>query len=150
MEETKLTPSQPEKTTFEKLADDLDAAKEQSETDGILRKHLTIGFTECADALASFLLERGEECLEDMINLAPYGDYDKLTEDKGVMLKFLQEEAIKPENWVIQLVEVKKKGDQLIELLFFNKSVDDGDILKGFVFVGASGKIRHAFVQAHS
>lgn len=149
MEET-FAPSQPEKTTFEKLAEDLDAAKENSETDGILRKHLTIGFAECSEALAKFILERGEECLEDMINLAPYGDYNALTEDKEVMLKFLQEEAIKPENWVIQMVEVKKKGDQLIELLFFNKSVDDGDILKGFVFVGASGKIRHAFVQAHS
>lgn len=149
MEET-LAPSQPEKTVFEKLAEDIDAAKKTEEIDDILRKHLTVGFAECGEALAKFLLERGEECLEDMINLAPYGDYDKLTEDKEIILKFLQEEAVKPENWVIQMVEVKKKGDQLIELLFFNKAVDDGDILKGFVFVGASGKIRHAFVQAHS
>lgn len=149
MEETPAT-SQPEKTTFEKIAADIDAAKKTEEIDDILRKHLTIGFSECAEALGQFLLERGEECLEDMINLAPYGDYSKLTEDKEVMLRFLKEEAVKPENWEIQLVEVKKKGDQLIEILFFNKAVDDGDILKGFVFVGASGKIRHAFVQAHS
>ena len=149
MEDT-LEQVPPEKTVFQKLSADLDAAKKDEEIDGVLRKHLAIGFSECAEALAKFLLERGEECLEDMINLAPYGDYNALTEDKEVMLKFLQEEAIKPENWVIQMVEVKKKGDQLIELLFFNKSVDDGDILKGFVFVGASGKIRHAFVQAHS
>lgn len=149
MEETPAT-SQPEKTTFEKLAEDIDASKKFEELDAILRKHLTIGFAECAEALGKFLLERGEECLEDMINLAPYGNYDQLTEDKEVMLKFLQEEAIKPENWIIQMVEVKKKGDQLIEILFFNKAVDDGDILKGFIFVGVSGKIRHAFVQAHS
>lgn len=149
MEETPAT-SQPEKTTFEKLVEDIDASKKTEDIDDILRKHLTIGFAECAEALSKFLLERGEECLEDMFNLAPYGDYAQLTEDKEVMLKFLQEEAIKPENWIIQLVEIKKKGDQLIEILFFNKAVDDGDILKGFVFVGASGKIRHAFAQVHS
>lgn len=128
----------------------LKETKTPEEMDKVLREHLGIGFAECAQALSASLAERAEELMEDIINLAPYGDYDKITEDPEVILKFLKEEAVKPENWEIQFVEVKKESDQLMEMVFFNKSVDDGDILKGFVFVGISGKIRHAFTQVHS
>ena len=115
--------------------------------DKLIREHLGIGFSECAQALSDSLTERAEELAEETINLAPYGDYDKITEDKEVIAKFFKEEAVKVENWEIQFVEIRKATDQLMEMVFFNKAVDDGDILKGFVFVGISGKIRHAFVQ---
>jgi len=101
-------------------------------------------------ALSDSLLERIEELAEELMNIAPYGDYSKLMEEKDGITKFLQDEASKPENWKIQFIEAKKEKDQLIEFVFFNKSVDDGDILKGFVFVGLSGKIRHAFAQVNS
>lgn len=118
--------------------------------DKVLREHCSIGLVECAQALSESLLERTEELMPDMVNLAPYGNYEKLTEDPVVMLQFLKEEASKPENWEFQFISAKKEGNQIMELIFYNKAVDDGDLLKGFVFMGVSGKIRHAFTQVHS
>jgi len=118
--------------------------------DKLLQEHLHISLAECTQALSNSLAERAEELLPDLFNLAPYGDYEKFTEDEVIILQFLKEEAVKPENWELQFMEVKKKDDQLLEMIFFNKAVDDGDILKGFVFLGLSGVIRHAFTQVHS
>jgi len=124
--------------------------KTPEEIDKVLQEKLGIGLSEMARALSDSLLERIEELAEELMNIAPYGDYSKLMEEKDGITKFLQDEASKPENWKIQFIEAKKEKDQLIEFVFFNKSVDDGDILKGFVFVGLSGKIRHAFAQVNS
>lgn len=121
-------------------------AKTVEDLDKVFQEHLGIGFAECTAALSESLQERADELLDDIINIAPYGDYDKVTEDKEVILKFLREESVKSENWSIEFIDTPKEG-QLLELVFFNKSVDDGDVLKGFVFLGLSGKIRHAFVQ---
>ncbi len=126
-----------------------DNLKELEEIDGVLRDKLGIGFAECTQALCDSLLERAEEVVEDLPSMAPHGDYSKLMEDPESITKFLREEAAKPENWKFEMLEVRKAKDQLMELIFVNKTVDDGDILKGFVFVGLSGKIRHAFVQVH-
>ena len=136
---------------IEKFTDiPFDDSKNIEDVDQLLRDKLGIGFSECHEALCSSLKERTAELVEDVMSIAPNGDYGKLLEDKGEMIKFLQEEAAKPENWKIQFVEVKKEKDKLMELVFFNTAVDDGDSLKGFVFVGLSGKIRHAFVQMNT
>lgn len=123
--------------------------KELEEIDGVLRENLGIGFAECTKALCDSLLERAEEVVEDLPSVAPHGDYSKLLEEPESIAKFLREEAAKPENWKFEMLEVRKAKDQLMELIFVSTAVDDGDILKGFVFVGLSGKIRHAFVQVH-
>lgn len=136
---------------IDKLTDlPLDDVKEPEAIDKVLREHLGMGFSECAEALSKSLLQRTNELVGEMINLAPYGDYDKLTDNPETMLNFLKEEASKQENWQIEFLEVKKPQEHLMELVFFNKAVDDGDILKGFVFVGLSGIIRHAFVQINN
>jgi hypothetical protein len=126
-----------------------DDAKNAEDMDKILRDNLGIGCMECAQVLSEDLLTKLEDCLEELPNMAPYGDYDKLTEDPQVILKFLKEEASKPENWKLQYVDREEKSN-LLKLIFFNMAVDDGDILKGFVFIGLSGKIRHAFTQVQS
>jgi hypothetical protein len=118
------------------------------EIDSILREKLGIGLSECSLALSESLRQRAEELIEDLPSVAPYGDYDKLTEDPAVIAQFLKDEAAKVENWSIDFIQVRK-DNQLMEMVFVNKAVDDGDILRGFVFVGLSGKIRHAFVQSH-
>lgn len=125
-------------------------AKKSEEIDKLLQEHLNISLKDCAEALSNSLQKRAEEMASELTSLAPYGDYGKLTEDSEVITKFLREEATKLENWVIEFLEVKKDTDQLMELVFHNKAVDDGDILKGFVFVGLSGKIRHAFPQVNA
>jgi hypothetical protein len=124
--------------------------KEPEDFDKILREKLGIGFTECSQALCESLQDRAQEVAEDLPSMAPYGDYGKLSEDPEVITKFLRDEASKPENWKIEFIEVRKANDQLMELIFVNKAVDDGDVLKGFVFIGLSGKIRHAFAQVHA
>lgn len=115
-----------------------------------LQEKLGIGLKEMSYALCDSLRQRAEEVAEDCFSVAPYGDYSKIIEDTEGVTKFFREEASKPEHWKLDYVEVRKTGDQLIEFVFTNSSVDDGDILKGFVFVGLSGNIRHAFCQAHT
>ena len=134
---------------FEKVLNS-EENKGNEAVDKLLQEHLHISLAECAQALSNSLAERAEEVLEDMVNIAPYGDYSQLTDDPQLMLKFLKEESVKPENWELQFMDVKKKDDKILEMVFFNKSVDDGYILKGFIFLGLSGKIRHSFCQAHS
>jgi len=121
--------------------------KDTEDIDKVLQEKIGLSLADCAQALSTSLTSRASEVVVDMINLAPYGKYDQLTEDKEVMAKFLIEEASKPEHWKLQYLNYKKDG-KLMEMVFFNSSVDDGDILKGFVFVGVSGKIRHSFCQA--
>ena len=119
-------------------------AKEPEDIDKILREKIGIGLLECSQALSDALANRADELAPDLPNVAPYGKYDKLIEDQESILQFIKEEAIKPENWTVSFVDAK---ESLMQLTFLNKSVDDGDTLKGHVFVGKSGKIRHAFAQ---
>ena len=122
-------------------------AKGEEEIDKLLQEKLGISLAECATALCDSLRERAEEVAEEMTSLAPNGDYEKLMEEPEAIIKFLREEATKPECWALEFLETKKEKSQLMELVFANKAVDDGDSLKGFVFIGLSGKIRHAFTQ---
>jgi hypothetical protein len=134
--------------TFKDLVGD--DAKTPEDIDKRLQEKLGIGLGAMSEALCVYLKEKAEEVAEDCFSIAPYGDYSKMVEDKVEMAKFLREEAAKPEHWKLDFLEVKKKDDKLIEFVFVNSSVDDGDILKGFVFVGFSGIIRHAFAQVHT
>lgn len=128
-----------------------DSDKEQKleDLDKLLQEHLHVSLAQCTEALASSLQERAEEFVEELVTVAPYGDYGKLLEESDAILKFLQEEAYKPENWALELLGARSEKDQLIELIFRNKAVDDGEMLKGYVLVGLSGTIRHAFPQVH-
>lgn len=125
-------------------------AKEPEDIDKILREHTGTGLSECASALTASLLERVDEMLEELPYVSPHGDYSKMMEDKDLIRDFLLTEAAKDENWTVQFLEIRKTQDTLMELVFFNKAVDDGDTLKGFVFLGFSGKIRHCFPQVNS
>jgi hypothetical protein len=125
-------------------------AKETEDFDRILREYTGTGLSECATALTASLLERVDELLEELPYVSPHGDYGKMMEDKDLIREFILTEAAKDENWTFQFLEVRKAKDTLVELVFFNKAIDDGDILKGFVFLGFSGAIRHCFPQVNS
>lgn len=125
----------------------LDEAKKPEDIDKVLQEHLNVSLAQCAEALSVSLQDRAEEFVEELVTVAPHGDYGKLIEGSEAILKFLKEEAYKPENWVLELLGVRSEKDQLVELIFLNKAVDDGDMLKGYVFIGLSGTIRHAFPQ---
>lgn len=136
--------------SFKEILVSMQEIKEVEKIDQTLREKIGIGFSECTQALSDSLIKRMEEVVNDLPSLAPLGNYEGLIEDKEVMAKFLLEEAAKPEHWKFEIMSIRKEGDQLLELMFLNDAVDDGDILKGFVFLGISGKIRHAFAQVHS
>jgi hypothetical protein len=124
--------------------------KSPEDIDKLLQEHLHISLQDCYESLSESLKNRAEELLPEMFNLAPYGDYNAMMEEPQDMLQFLIEEAAQPKNWVVQFLDVRKQDDQLLELMAYNTAVDDGDILKGFVFIGLSGTIRHAFAQIHN
>jgi hypothetical protein len=136
--------------SFKEILVSMKEIKEEEKIDQILREKIGIGFSECAQALSDSLIKRMDEVVNDLPSLAPNGDYSILIEDKALMAKFLQEEAVKPEHWKFEIMSIRKDTDQLLEIMFLNDAVDDGDLLKGFVFLGISGKIRHAFAQVHT
>lgn len=124
-----------------------DDAKKPEDVDKLLQEHLGISVQQCTEALATSLQERGDEYVEELISVAPHGNYEKLIEDPAAIAKFLKEEAYKSEHWKLELLGVRSEKDQLVELIFLNTAIDDGDTLKGYVFVGLSGNIRHVFPQ---
>jgi len=142
-------PKEPESTRITDFSQlKFDSNDDSAKMDTKIRAALGLGFSECAEALSVALSTKAHEVAQDMINCAPYGKYDQLLEDKEKIAEFFKTEAYKPENWKAQFVEIKK-DKPMMEIVFFNQAVDQGDILQGFVFVGVSGKIRHAFAQVH-
>ena len=127
-----------------------EGCKTEADADARLQEKLGLTLKECQEALSNSLLIRAEEVVPDLPSCAPYGNWDKLMEDPADIQKFLEEEAFKPENWEIIFFYARKEQDKLAEFVFYNKAVDSGDVLKGYVYVGLSGKIRHAFCQAMS
>ena len=74
------------------------------------------------------------------------GNYEKLIEDNEGMAEFLKTEGHKPEHWELHYISCGE-NDALIQFMFMNKAIDQGDTFKGLVYVSKSGKIRHAFAQ---
>lgn len=100
--------------------------------------------------LSAWVQNKAEELTLDFTNIAPYAEYDKMLEDNDSMADFLKAEATKPENWLLrELQVVKHAGQNMLEFIFGNKAVDDGDSLEGYAFVSMTGKIRHTFAQCN-
>jgi hypothetical protein len=113
--------------------------------DKLFQEKLGISFQTMTEALSTYVQANAEELSEQFINVAPYGDYSKLLEDKSSISLFFREEAHKPENWQADFVGTSKNS--LIEIGFKNTAVDDGTNMEGFVFVSFGGIIRYAFAQ---
>jgi dsDNA-binding SOS-regulon protein len=132
---------------IEKIQDlDLKTGDTDDQVDAKIKEKLGIGLTEMKEALSSAVRDKAEEISLDLMNIAPYGDYDKLIEDNEKMAEFLKQEAHKPENWELFSVQLRET-DSLIQFKFMNSAVDQGDTFEGLVYVSQNGKIRHAFAQ---
>lgn len=121
------------------------AGLEQWET--ILQGKLGMKISDLQQAICEWLKKNSEEVSLDMTNIAPEGDYGRLIEDNDGMAQFLQTEASKPEHW--SLLDVRLNNN-MMQFGFSCKVVDDGESLRGFVYVSSGGKIRHAFAQNRS
>lgn len=111
-----------------------------------LQEKLGLKILDLQNAICDWIKNNAEEISQDFVNIAPLGDYGNLLEDNDSLALFLREESAKPEHW--ELMGVKSTDNQnMIQFIFDCSAVDDGNTFKGFVFVGKSGKIRHAFAQ---
>ena len=95
--------------------------------------------------LSEVLLARADEISKEYTNVICYGAYDKIMEDEESIANFLKQEAIKTENWKLHSLSISCEK-AWIEMLFFNKAIDEGHTMKGIVFIDYSGKILHSFV----
>ncbi len=115
--------------------------------DQILQEKLGVSLETLKQALAAYVQDKAEELALQLPNIVPYGDYEKLLENNDDMSKFLREEASKVENWDLKWIQPSESKVKLLEFAFNCKAVDEGEALKGFVFLGLTGIIKHAFVQ---
>lgn len=117
------------------------------DVDNMIKEKIGFSFSEMKQMISSYVNEKAEELSLDMINIIPYGQYDKIIEDNDNMAKFLKEEASKVENWEIYSFMENSSNKNLIQFIFNNKSIDDGDTLRGHVFISKSGVVRHVFAE---
>lgn len=115
--------------------------------DSILKEKLGLGLENLKTSLHESVKNRAEELALDLPNIAPYNDYGNMLEDNDSMATFLRDEASKIENWMVYSIQDDQKNKTLIKFVFYNKAVDDGQVLQGLVFVSKAGVIRHAFAQ---
>jgi dsDNA-binding SOS-regulon protein len=115
--------------------------------DAKVKEKLNIFINDLKESLSNYLKYNSEKVCQEVANIAPNGDYSKLLETPEQMSSFLQQEASKPENWELHSILDCETNTSLIQFVFYNLSIDDGDVCRGNVFVSKSGKIRHAFAQ---
>lgn len=106
---------------------------------------LEIKIDSLKENLNSYLKKNAEELAIQLPNIAPHGDYVKLLEDNDSMTQFLRDNASNDEHW--KLKAIAAADFDLIQFLFANKAIDDGESVMGYVYVSKSGKVRHSFVS---
>lgn len=128
--------------------DKLDPEKDLVEQiTALLQEKLGVSVEQMTTALSEWMVAHAEEMTLDIPNIAPHGQYDKILENNDDMANFLKTEAHKPENWKMFSLGRTKDKPPMLEVIFINTAVDDGETMHGYVFLGLSGKIRHAFAQ---
>ncbi len=133
------------------IKDIADLNFESSDTEEIvsskIKEKLNIDIPAMKDCLSNFVIDNSDQLSNDFVNIIPYGDYSKFLEDADKISKFLKDEASKIENWKLIYITPSDINQDLIEFVFNNKSIDDGDIFQGHIFLNKSGKIKHAFTK---
>ncbi len=112
-----------------------------------IQEKLGLKILDLQNAICSYIKNHVDDVAIDFPNIAPKGDYGNLLEDNESMCLFLKEECSKAECWLLMGARTSTERSNLIQFLFDCSAVDDGESLKGFVYVSKDGKIRHAFAQ---
>lgn len=135
----------------EKILDDLGFVEGagSDKWDSILQEKFGLKIIDLQNSLCQWINKNAEELSQEFINIAPHGDYSKLLEEYKDIIEFFKTTTSQPEVWEITGVR-QNDNPNMIQFLFDCSVVDDGDTLKGFVFVSKSGKIRHTFAQNHT
>ena len=119
----------------------------QEDIERKVQEKLGVSFQEMIAKLAEYIKSNVDDIVNNIINIAPHGNYELLIEDedKEGMKKFLLSDVVKPEYWELERFKVSDSND--IKFIFSSNAVDDGETFKGFVLVSFAGKILHAFCQ---
>lgn len=115
-----------------------------------LEEKLGIKITDLREALEKYTQEHAGELGKDFITLAPYGDYGKLLEEENEIASFINEEAALAKNWALAYLEqadTRLVSENLLEFVFINTAMDEDEALRGIVYIGAGGKVKHVFVR---
>jgi hypothetical protein len=112
-----------------------------------IQKKVGISFQTMKESLQNSLSARAGELVSEFKTIAPNGDYSVVLEDEVEMLSYLRDEASKSNNWEFEYVQVCESNSSLLEFVFYNRAVNEGEELKGYVYVSKSGQIRHSFAQ---
>lgn len=133
--------------SFESLG--ITGEEDVEQLDTIFQEKIGIGFMDMVALLNESLHDRAKEIAAQFLVMTPNGDYFNLLEDQPKIAEFLRGLASKGENWHPVYVGTSRdpKLPNMIEVLFANKAVDDGDALMGYVFLNYAGKVLHVFVQ---
>lgn len=117
----------------------------EEDIDKIIQEKMNVSILNLKQAIFAQLIEYSEKISEDIVNIIPFGDYDKLIEEPKDIVRFLREESIKPEYWDLSYIEDVDGG--ILKFVFYCNMVDEGNTLKGFTFISKDGKIKHVFAQ---
>lgn len=118
----------------------------RSKVEDKIKEKLGLSFQDMVEKLGPYVLKNCDKIADQMRNLAPYGQYDKLMEDKSQMLDFLKQELVKPEVWRLQEYTLDSKFKKMVVFKFKCSAIDQADSVFGNVLVSFSGAIRHAFI----
>ena len=121
--------------------DDLDTIESK------IKEKLGINFSFLKESLSTFVKDNAPSLAKDTLNIIPYGDYGNLLENFEEISNFLQKEACKIDNWQISYITPSDLYPELIQFVFDNSSIDEGDNFQGYVFVSKQGKVKHVFAQ---
>src|SRR5579872_2836547 len=115
--------------SFESLG--ITGEEEVEQLDALFQEKLNVSFADMKDALRESLHNHAHEVASQFLVLTPNGDYTKLLEDQDKIAEFLRGEACKDENWLPVYVGTSRdpKLPNMLEILFGNKAVDDGDAM---------------------
>jgi hypothetical protein len=126
---------------------DLEGEALLSKIDEILKEKLNLGLDDIKKPLIEYLVSHAEALSLELPNIVPFGNYEKILEDNDGMAQFLKTDAANSKYWVIYGISDDDKFPQLVRFVFLCTAIDDGNSLKGTVFVSKTGVVRHAFVQ---
>ena len=126
-------------------------AEEMNQIDDCLHDKLGISLADMTCLLQTCLQERAKEIADEFLVMMCYGDYGKILEDQSKMAHFLQHQASEPDNWKLMAIGESQdpKMPDMIEVVFANMAVDEGESVEGYVFLNYAGKVLHVFVQGN-
>jgi len=114
-----------------------------------IQEKLYVSLDNMKNEIINWVRDNTMSLAEQFKYVVAFGDYDRFFDEKQLIQGFFAEEASKIENWIISGAKLDLKLN-LIKFAFSCKAIDEGDSLKGYVYVSENGKVKHAFAQNES